>query len=231
MQMLQYGYLEMMYLINPGSTLFQDPVARTTSGLSCNKAQEVNRRGSSTRGVRATSAWDSAPALRLLFPPELNFNFAVRAMACALSESPAACGASAPTSTASALLNDSVTLGQQQAHSCGGGGGFSGSELVTQASGPTVNATTGAVCGGGLRSEVFAVLSWLKAILPALPSLCTLGVAAHLLGNALFDGQSQPERNDSSAIDVQYSVRHSLYIMLQTIPANLSNGYEVAARS
>lgn len=39
-----------------------------------------------------------------------------------------------------------------------------------------------------------------------LPALCTLGVAAHLLGDTVFDGQPQPERNDSSLADVQYTV-------------------------
>ncbi|KAL8436679.1 hypothetical protein ACSSS7_001504 [Eimeria intestinalis] len=207
LQMLQYGYLEMMYLLNPSSTLFQDSVARTTSGLTCSRAQEVHHKGPGIRGIRVTAAWDSVPALKLMFPPELDFTFAVRSMAAALAEAVAPSGANASTPTAAAVAAAAMSVTQLQSHSSSFRRGASSTELAAQASGAVLHATSGSVGSGGLRTEVFAVLSWIRATLPALPSLCTLGVAAHLLGNAVFDGQPQPERSDSSAVDVQYSVR------------------------
>ncbi|KAL8439826.1 hypothetical protein Efla_004352 [Eimeria flavescens] len=206
LQILQYGYLEMMYLLNPNSPLFQDPVARTTSGLSCSRAQEVHHKGPAIRGIRATSAWDAAPALKLMFPPELDFTFAVRSMAAALAEAVAPTGANAATPTAAAIAAAAISVTQLQSSSSGIRRGASSNELAAQASGAVLHATSGSVGSGGLRTEVFAVLSWIRATLPALPALCTLGVAAHLLGSAVFDGQPQQERSDSSALDVQYSV-------------------------
>ncbi|KAL8271991.1 hypothetical protein Esti_004115 [Eimeria stiedai] len=206
LQILQYGYLEMMYLLNPNSALFQDSVARTTSGLTCSRVQEVHHKAPGIRGARVTSAWDSVPALKLMYPPELDFTFAVRSMAAALAEAVAPSGANAATPTAAAVAAAAMSVTQLQSHSSSFRRGASGTELAAQASGAVLHATSGSLGSGGLRTEVFAVLSWIRATLPALPALCTLGVAAHLLGNAVFDGQPQPERSDSSAVDVQYSV-------------------------
>ncbi|CDJ39913.1 TLD domain-containing protein, putative [Eimeria tenella] len=213
MQILQYGYLEMMYLINPKSPVFQDKVARTTSGLSCNQAQEIQTKGVNARGVHTASAWDAAPALKLMFPEELNFTFAVRAMASAFAEAIAPTGIHAATSTAAAVAAAAVAVTQMPGQCSIGNGtgsgtrrGTSSTELAAQASGAILHASSGTIGSGGLRNEVFAVLSWIRAALPVLPALCTLGVAAHLLGDTVFDGQPQPERNDSSAIDVQYTV-------------------------
>lgn len=209
MQMLQYGYLELMYLLNPNSPVFQDQVARSSSGLSCNKTQEVHHKGISLRGVHATAAWDSAPSVKLMFPKELNFTFAVRSMAAAFAEAAAPTGVHAATPTAAAVAAAAVSVTQLQTQSSGLPRGVSSTELAAQASGALLHATSGTIGSGGLRNEVFAVLSWIRATLPVLPALCTLGVAAHLLGDAVFDGQPQPERNDSSAADVQYTVRYS----------------------
>lgn len=206
MQMLQYGYLEMVYLLNPNSSLFQDQMARSNSGLSCSRAQEVRHKGTATRGVRATSAWDSAPAVKLMFPRELNFTFVVKAMAAALAEAAAPAGANAATPTAAAVAAAAVSVTLLQSQASGLRRGSSSTELAAQASGAVLHATTSTSGSGGLRSEVFAVLSWIRATLPSLPALCTLGVAAHLLGDAVFDGQPQPERNDSSAADIHYQV-------------------------
>ncbi|CDI87442.1 hypothetical protein EPH_0076010 [Eimeria praecox] len=217
LQILQYGYLEMIYLLNPNSLVFQDQVARTTSGLSCNQAQEVQAKGVSARGIHASSAWDSAPALRLMFPVGLNFTFAVRAMAAAFAEAAAPTSIHAATPTAAAVAAAAVAVTQIAPPLNGEGGngsssssvmrrGASSTELAAQASGAVLHASSGTIGSGGLRNEVFAVLSWIRAALPVLPALCTLGVASHLLGDTVFDGQPQPERNDSSLADVQYTV-------------------------
>ena len=214
MQMLQYGYLELIYLLNPNSLIFQDKVARTTSGLSCNQAQERQTKGVTARGVHTSSAWDTVPALTLVFPKELNFTFAVRAMAAAFAEAAAPTSIHAATPTAAAVAAAAVAVTQMGAplnntnsnSSAVMRRGASSTELAAQASGAVLHASSGTIGSGGLRNEVFAVLSWIRAALPVLPSLCTLGVAAHLLGDSVFDGQPQPERNDSSLADVQYTV-------------------------
>ncbi|XP_026194090.1 uncharacterized protein LOC34617358 [Cyclospora cayetanensis] len=206
-QLLHLGYLEMMFLINSSSLLFQDQVARTTSGLTCNEAQELHIRAHPTRGIHATSAWDSAPALKMVFPKELNFTFAIRAMASAFAEAAAPTTIHASTPTAAAVANAAVAVTQLAAHlSDGTHARTSSVELAAQASGALLHASSSTIGSGGLRHEVFAVLSWIRAALPALPALCTLGVAAHLLGDAVFDGQPQQERRDSSTTNVQYSV-------------------------
>ncbi|CDJ46694.1 TLD domain-containing protein, putative [Eimeria brunetti] len=214
LQLLQYGYLELTYLLNPNSLVFQDKAARTTSGLSCNQAQEIQTKGMTSRGVHTSSAWDTAPALRLMFPTQLNFTFALRSMAAAFAEAAAPTSIHAATPTAAAVAAAAVAVTQIGAAHFNGNGnggpgmrrGTSSAELAAQASGAVLHASTATIGSGGLRNEVFAVLSWIKVSLPVLPALCTLGVAAHLLGDTVFDGQPQPERNDSSLADVQYTV-------------------------
>lgn len=208
MQILQFGYLETVYMINSSSVLFQEEVGRTSSALSCGNLQEGQRRGSASRGGRAiTTTWDSAPDLNLHFPSELDFTFAVRGMASAFAEAVASASSRAAHgrgAAAGATAADSAANSGPQAAKPG----EEGNRAESAAKPPTVafQPAFGNVGNGTVAGDVESVFSWIKAVLPALPALCTLGVATHLLGDALSEGEPQMERNDSSAVDVRYSV-------------------------
>lgn len=207
MQILQFGYLEMMYMINSGSVLFQEEVGRTSSALSCGNLQEGQRRGSASCGGRATAiTWDSAPNLNLLFPPELDFTFAVRGMATTFAEAVAPAGVRAADKGAAVAAGATDSAAKNWPHPGKPGEEGNSAEPAAKPSGAPVPAYVN-LGSGTMSSDVDAVVFWIKAVLPALPAVCTLGVATHLLGDAFSEGEPQIERSDSSAVDVRYSVR------------------------